>query len=106
MNPDASIAEVVCISPKYQIDKYLGLLCPMGATIPELIGCRYVNRNGNSVHIGKSAVKNPIMYFSSDINTFFELVDSDFENFKPKYLIVDENTLSVQDINRLFFFFR
>jgi hypothetical protein len=88
--------EVLLVTRRNRLNNLVQQIKPMGKTIPELVGMKYVASTGTEENLPGSMVRDPLIWSCSDANTARELISSADKNFNPRYVIVDEADLAAE----------
>ena len=86
--------EVLLVTRRNRLDELLPEIKPMGKTIPELVGVKYITSTGIEGSLPGSLIGDPLIWSCSDANTARELIMSADSGFNPRYVIIDEAGLA------------
>ena len=88
--------EVLLLTRRNRLDELVPELRPMGSTIPELVGLRYVASTGTKSVFPGRPMTNPLIATCSDTATAQDLIFDPDEGMVPRYIVVDDGELARQ----------
>lgn len=82
--------EVLFLTKRHRLDALLPEVKPMGQTISDLVGIKYISSRGNEENLSRSSGREPLIWACSDVVTAKELLRSREQGFNPRFIISDE----------------
>ncbi len=79
----------VLLTRRRKLDEFLSAILPLGSTIPELVGMRYITSAGRVVDLERSRTDRPLIWSCSDIPTLVDIVTDPPEGLVPKFVVAD-----------------
>ncbi len=85
---------VLLLTRRNRLDMLIPQLLPMGRTIPELVGLKYVNSMGAEQVLSGTPMAEPLIVACSDAPTARDMIFDNDDRIKPQYVIVDDGELA------------
>ena len=86
--------EVLLLTRRNRLDELVPELLPMGSTIPELVGLKYVTSTGTESVFPGTPMADPLIVACSDPATARDLILDPDDGMAPRYIVVDDGELA------------
>ena len=86
--------EVLLLTRRNRLDELVPELLPMGSTIPELVGLKYVTSTGSESVFAGTQMADPLIVACSDAATARDLILDPDDGMAPRYIVVDDGELA------------
>ena len=86
--------EVLLLTRRNRLDELVPELLPMGSTIPELVGLKYVTSTGTESVFPGTPIADPLIVACSDPATARDLILDPDDGMAPRYIVVDDGELA------------
>ena len=91
---DAIRPEILLLTRRNRLDELIPELLPMGSTIPELVGLKYVTSTGTEHVLPGTPMADPLVVACSDAATARDLILDPDDGMDPRYIVVDDGELA------------
>ena len=86
--------EVLLLTRRNRIDELVPEILPMGSTIPELVGLKYVSSTGTESIFPGTPMEDPLIVTCSDAATARDLIFNPDDGMALRYIMVDDGELA------------